>query len=128
MRLKFFFLISPLRVTAQRRLTFKSASRAYCPYLHFFIAAAGGKLAAVVVPGDGHDTAQVTVHRARGVGLDTTPSMRARTIRVVMAGKLLEKLILQALILLSLHSIKAFVGTCAPSGSISTDPSARSRS
>ena len=56
--------------------------------------------------------------RARGVG--HIGKVRARTIRVVFAGKLLEKLILQALILLSLHSIKAFVGTCDRSASIGT--------
>ncbi len=49
---------------AQCRLAFKSASRAYCPYLHCAIVAAGGKLAAVVVPGDGPDTARVTGQRA----------------------------------------------------------------
>jgi hypothetical protein len=37
------------------RLAFKSASRAYCPYLYCFIGAAGGKLGAVVVPCDGLD-------------------------------------------------------------------------
>ena len=37
-------------VDGQCRLAFKSASRAYCPYLYCFIVAAGGKLGAVVVP------------------------------------------------------------------------------
>ena len=47
---KDFFLISLRRVTAQGRLAFKSASRAYRPYLYCSIEAAGGKLGAVVVP------------------------------------------------------------------------------
>ena len=47
-------------------------------------------------------------HQARGVALlKTTPIIElARTIRVVFAAKLLEKLILHALRLLSLPSIK----------------------
>ena len=69
-------------------------------------------------------------HRARGVGLLDTiqPIELAGAIRVVFAAKLLKKLILHALSLLSLPSIRAFVGTCARSGSIRTDPSSRSRS
>ncbi len=50
MRFKKKNLISPLRVTAQCRLAFKSASRSYCPYLYCCIVAAGGKLGAVVIP------------------------------------------------------------------------------
>ncbi len=51
----------------QCRLAFKSASRAYCPYLHCVIVAAGGKLAAFVVPGDGIDTGPVTGQRRHTV-------------------------------------------------------------
>ena len=51
--------------------------------------------------------------RARGVGL--FGKVRARTIRVLMTAKLFEKLILQALSLLGLPSVKAFAGTCARS-------------
>jgi hypothetical protein len=65
-------------------------------------------------------------HRTCGIGLFYSPSverhcvyvhasMRARTIRVVFAAKLLEKLILYSLSSLSLPSIKAFVGTCVRS-------------
>ena len=39
--------------------------------------------------------------------------MRARTIRVIFAAKLLKNLVLHAIILRSLPSIKAFAGTCA---------------
>ncbi len=65
-------------------------------------------------------------HRACGVGLvkNVVVSFRgkktlffffklARTIPVVFAAKLLKKLILHALGLLSLPGIKAFAGTCA---------------
>jgi hypothetical protein len=41
--------------------------------------------------------------------------MRARTIRVVFAAKLLKKLVLHPLSLLSFPTVKAFAGTCAPS-------------
>ncbi len=53
-------------------------------------------------------------HRARGIGfiIRSILSMRARTIRVVFAAKLLEKLVLHALSLLSLLSIKAFRYLC----------------
>jgi hypothetical protein len=56
-------------------------------------------------------------HRAGGIGytIMTILSMRARTARVVFAAKLLKKLVLHALSLLSLPSIKAFAGTCARS-------------
>ncbi len=43
--------------------------------------------------------------------------MRTGTIRVVFSAKSLKKLVLHALSLLSLPSIKAFAGTCDLSGS-----------
>ncbi len=53
-------------------------------------------------------------HRAPGVG-GVARDVLARTIRVVSAAKLLKKLVLHALSLLSLPSLKAFAGTCARS-------------
>ena len=51
-------------MTPQGRHAFKNASRAYCPYLYCIILAAGGKLAAVVVPCDGPDPTPVPGQRA----------------------------------------------------------------
>jgi hypothetical protein len=103
-------------VPAQRRLAFKSASRAHGPDADCLIKAAGGQLGAVVVPGDGHDPVRVP-DRARGIRLlqITIFIKGAGTIRVVFAANLLKKLILQTHSLLSLPSIKAFAGTCARS-------------
>jgi hypothetical protein len=58
----------------------------------------------------------VPANRARGIDpLDHKCEKIefACTIRVVWAAKLLKKLVLHALSLLSLPSIKAFAGTCA---------------
>jgi hypothetical protein len=48
-----------VQVVSQFRLALKSASRADCPYLYCSIVAAGGKLAAVVVPCDRRDQERV---------------------------------------------------------------------
>ena len=48
-----------VQVVSQFRLALKSASRADCPCLYCSIVAAGGKLAAVVVPCDRRDQERV---------------------------------------------------------------------
>ncbi len=74
-----------VRVPGQRRLAFKSASRAHCPDADCLIIAPGDQLGAVVVPGDGRDEPRVPaqpalaaarygIHRSvrrKGHGLDT---------------------------------------------------------
>ncbi len=103
-------------VPAQRRLHFSSLCM---PQFDGFVFAAAGKHGSVGAPRNSSDKVRVPVHRAHGVDLlqITIFIKGAGTIRVVFAAKLLKKLILHKLSLLSLLCIKVFAGTCARSAS-----------